>query len=74
MNEDKNCGVCIHSDEAFGRECEHPQILRGARTKTVTVGVARSAMSSPCGPDAKLFEPCDCLEPFCVRHGKDKRR
>lgn len=72
MDSDKNCGVCIHSSVADGRYCEHPKIVQTDRE--IPVGIARSASVSECGPDALLHEPCQCLEPSCPRHGKDRRR
>lgn len=73
MDPDKNCGVCIHSS-ARGHFCEHSDIVAATATKETPVGVARSASVSACGPEGKLWAPCQCLEPFCDRHGKDRRR
>jgi len=77
---DKNCGVCVHSNEADGRFCEQPDVVaRAASTSIksiegVEVYLARSSSASPCGPSGRLWQPCQCLEPYCVRHGKDRRR
>lgn len=74
MDFDKNCGVCVHSSDADGSFCHHPGVGFDMHDRDVPVGVARGASGSPCGPDGKLHEPCQCLAPFCDRHGKDRRR
>ncbi len=74
MDLDKNCGVCIHSDQETGRFCVHERIVADTNSMHTPVAVARGGRESPCGPDAALFEACACLEPFCPRHGKDRRR
>jgi len=70
---ERNCGVCIHSNEEDGRFCEHPD-LAVARGGAPEVGIARSSSMSPCGSTARLWEPCRCLAPYCPRHGQDRRR
>ena len=72
--DEKNCGVCIHSDLETGRFCNHPLLRINPEFDGPRIDVARSASASPCGPGARLYEPCKCTEPFCPRHGQDKRR